>query len=102
MIPDVREPCAGSREGHVIVSPRDVLSDQAGDSACASPFAITQHPRSNSVQSALAPKCRILKRCVPFILLSVWSAICAHAQGRFNEGPVQVTTGINLGPDPLA
>ena len=43
-----------------------------------------------------------IKRCLAFILLSVCSGIFAHAQGRFNEGPVQVTTGINLGPDPLA
>ena len=31
----------------------------------------------------------------------IWNTCPIHVQG-FNEGPVQVTTGINLGPDPLA
>jgi Ca-activated chloride channel family protein len=54
------------------------------------------------VQFAPAQLRRTIKRCLAFILVSVCSGLCAHAQGRFNEGPVQVTTGINLGPDPLA
>jgi Ca-activated chloride channel homolog len=54
------------------------------------------------VQFAFAHHRRILKRCLAFVMVSVCSGIFAHAQGRFNEGPVQVTTGINLGPDPLA
>jgi len=54
------------------------------------------------VQFAPAQLRWTIKRCLAFILLSVCSGIFAHAQGRFNEGPVQVTTGINLGPDPLA
>ena len=54
------------------------------------------------MQFAPAQLRRTVKRCLAFILASVCSGICAHAQGRFNEGPVQVTTGVNLGPDPLA
>jgi Ca-activated chloride channel homolog len=54
------------------------------------------------VQFAPAQLRWTIKRCLAFILLLVFSGIFAHAQGRFNEGPVQVTTGINLGPDPLA
>jgi Ca-activated chloride channel homolog len=54
------------------------------------------------VQSGPGHRRRIIKRWLACVLVSVCSGICAHAQGRFNEGPVQVTTGINLGPDPLA
>ena len=35
-------------------------------------------------------------------VLCVCGTICAHAQRGDPQGPVQVTTGINMGPDPLA
>lgn len=50
------------------------------------------------MQFAPAQLRRTIQRCLVFILVLVCSAICVHAQGS----PVQVTTGINLGPDPLA
>lgn len=44
---------------------------------------------------------RTLKRWIA-CALCVCSTVCAYAQHRDPEGPVQVTTGINMGPDPLA
>ena len=45
---------------------------------------------------------RIPEGWLACVLILVGSGIWAHAQGRVNEGPVQVTSGVNLGPDPLA
>ena len=44
---------------------------------------------------------RILKRWIVCVLC-VWSPVCAQAQRNDPQGPVQVTTGVNMGPDPLA
>lgn len=60
------------------------------------------------MQSALRRQSRrilerwILKIWIACVLLCVWSGIWAEAQRSDPQGPVQVTTGINLGPDPLA
>lgn len=44
----------------------------------------------------------ILKTWIACLLIFVCGGVCAKAQRSDPEGPVQVTTGINLGPDPLA
>jgi Ca-activated chloride channel homolog len=54
------------------------------------------------MQSVAGHRRWVSKLSVACVFVSVCSGICAHARGRFSEGPVQVTTGINLGPDPLA
>jgi Ca-activated chloride channel family protein len=60
------------------------------------------------VQSALSHQSRwilersILKTWIACILLCLYSGVCAKAQRTDPEGPVQVTTGVNVGPDPLA
>ena len=48
------------------------------------------------------PSRRILERSIACVLLCVWGGVCATAQRSDPEGPVQVTTGVNVGPDPLA
>ena len=45
---------------------------------------------------------RSTKRWLTCLLICVWVGICAKAQRADPEGPVQVTMGVNLGPDPLA
>ena len=54
------------------------------------------------MQSVRGHRRWVSKLSIACVFVSVCNGICAHAQGRFSEGPVQVTTGINLGPDPLA
>ncbi len=45
---------------------------------------------------------RILKRWIVCVLMCLCTPICSIAQRNDPQGPVQVTTGVNMGPDPLA